>query len=59
MNKPLIKVYYYQDGKQEKVIGNQQSYEAKLAKNSKVFAGKTVLTKMTKPRTRTIDTQLI
>lgn len=46
MNKSLIKIYYYKDGKKEVLIGNQKSYEDKIES----LEGKKVFTKMMKRR---------
>lgn len=46
MNKSLIKIYYYKDGKKEVLIGNQEAYEAK----PRALEGKKVFTKMMKRR---------
>ena len=48
-----VKTYYYKDGKQEKVIGNEDAYQ----RNSHKWENYRVFTKMTKARRRIRTTQ--
>ena len=50
------KTYYYNDSGNEKVIGNQETYDKQLAKDANSFSGKKVFTKMTKSRRKIINT---
>lgn len=45
-----IKTYYYNDGENERIIGNQNAYNTHLEKNALAFEGKKVFTKMTRAK---------
>jgi hypothetical protein len=48
-----VKTYYYKDGKQEKVIGNEEVYQ-RVAER---FSSKKVFTKMTKAKRKIMNTK--